>query len=298
MIENTTQGDMQDDEQMALPMHPICFQLFQRVSRSKLGKVEIDGLWRLREAQGHYSNRFKDFPESPDLTAVSEQWYDCVPGTEYLTSNPLQVQGLSELIETCERDTNQVSDVVLDPGRDFSHVDDVLAILSPELRHLLLHHLGRRDVANLRLASSSFRQLPQVYFHRIVETKMPWVWELDNFKGRRMDWYTLWRKLSAANGGAGIDEQERNWRRQVPLQKYAKARETLGANDRMDGRECRREADAEIKAGYEAGMWPPRASDAMQLRGLRNRRRSLEDLQEIFRRIAALPPDDDSEELE
>lgn len=32
-----------------MPFHPTCFEIFKRVCLSKLGYVDIDGLWRVRD---------------------------------------------------------------------------------------------------------------------------------------------------------------------------------------------------------------------------------------------------------
>ena len=37
------------DEKNSIPMHPRCFELFKRASKARLGRVDIDGLWMLRE---------------------------------------------------------------------------------------------------------------------------------------------------------------------------------------------------------------------------------------------------------
>jgi len=181
---------------------------------------------------------------------------------------------------------------------------DPFSQLPPELRQLLPLYLARSDIANLRLASASFRQLPQLYFQNLVRTEMPWIWELDTSEGR-CDWYMLWCKLHAADGGAGMDEKERQWLEDVRRRKldaldkvqeeYRKSKSRPRTLDLKEDRKRRvkkveEEADAEIKAGYESGMWPPRTIN--ELRGLRNRRRIWEDLEEIVRRISALPPDE------
>ena len=51
-------------ETAAMPMHPKCFELFKRVSQQKLGKVDIDGLWRLREV--------RPFAQHPVLIAFDD----------------------------------------------------------------------------------------------------------------------------------------------------------------------------------------------------------------------------------
>ena len=76
---------------------------------------------------------------------------------------------------------------------------------------MIVDLLSRRDVANLRLASLSFVQLPQTYFHQLVKTEMPWVWEIESLQPNQIDGHELWRKLSAADGGPCKDEEERKW---------------------------------------------------------------------------------------
>ena len=40
---------------------------------------------------------------------------------------------------------------------------------------------------------------------------MPWVWEVEHLSPKQVDWYRLWCKLKAADGGSCIDEKERQW---------------------------------------------------------------------------------------
>ncbi|KAI7282514.1 hypothetical protein KC343_g1476 [Hortaea werneckii] len=102
-IENDSPAKLGRDrgEMRALPMHPRCFELFQRVSLRCFGRVDIDGLWRLREEKGSYVNRFEGMPRNPDVELVSEEWYSARPGTEYLAADPIDVPGLSTLIQSC-----------------------------------------------------------------------------------------------------------------------------------------------------------------------------------------------------
>ncbi|KAK5113899.1 hypothetical protein LTR85_010432 [Meristemomyces frigidus] len=313
MIDNHSQKDVRAfpilnmpldiEEKSALPMHPKCFDLFKLVSRQRLGKVDIDALWRLREAFGDYENRFTDFPHRPDVDLVSDQWYSCEPGTEYLAANPVEIPGLDSLVQGCVMESEHMRDVVFDARERSVPGHDPFSRLSPELCQMLLKYQSRKDVANLRLVSMSFSQLPQTYFRHLIETEMPWMWELSELKG--LDWHNLCCKLSIADGGAGIDEKERRWLKDVPRLKYDKLREELEAKGKsfknpgpsgfnaewMQRRPMvEEEAEAEIRAGYAAGMWPPRSNQA--LLGLRNRRRIWEDLEEIMRRIEALPPDE------
>lgn len=175
------------------------------MSTSRFGSVDIDGLWKLRQAEGDYP-RFAGFPERQDVQLVGEQWYSHVPGTEYLATNPVKVPALRELMEKCRK---PASDVVFEAKSEASPSRDPFVSLSSELRAMLLPLLGREDVANLRLASASFSQLPQSYFRHLVRTEMPWAWELDAMQGQQMDWFALWTNLSIADGADCADEQER-----------------------------------------------------------------------------------------
>jgi hypothetical protein len=51
-INNETDPDAPLEEKPAMPFHPKCFEMFRRMSIARLGKVDIDGLWLLREVCG------------------------------------------------------------------------------------------------------------------------------------------------------------------------------------------------------------------------------------------------------
>lgn len=82
-------------------MHPRCFEIFKKASLSRFGKVDIDGLFLLKDVSLtrflHYISdsrttlmlrsqvmpgndefsetvRFRKFPDSPDLSLVLDQW--------------------------------------------------------------------------------------------------------------------------------------------------------------------------------------------------------------------------------
>ena len=209
----------------------------------------------------------------------------------------MHVNGLNELIASCGRSGDVASDVVFEQGRTVASNQDVFANLSSELIQMLTTYLDRRDVGNLRLVSSSFRQLPQIYFRRLVETEMPWLWELATVDTRKLDWYTLWCKLFAADGGSYLDVKEREWLHRIPDEHRARMTDDVGPSNTEERRarwaKVQKEIEAELKAGYEAGMWPRSNEDGVALKGLRNRRRIWNDLEEILRRIAALPVDDE-----
>ena len=222
--------------------------------------------------------------------------YNCEPGTEYLAADPVDVPGLDELISTCTQ--GRSTDVVFDQPIEGDHREELFAMLSSELRSMIIKQLERQDVGNLRLASWSFRQLPQSYFQHLVKTEMPWVWEVEHLVPKDVDWYSLWCKLAAADGGAHWDEKEREWIRERRRAVYDDARaelEQLGTGredpsyDRLF-QECvarsQKAANKDIKAARRSGIWPPRKGT--ELKGLRNRRRIYGDIEEILGRIATI----------
>jgi hypothetical protein len=173
------------------------------------GTVDIDGLWLLRSSKGDYP-RFTGFDERKDVTIVGEQWYYHLPGTEYLAANPVEIPELTRLIKS---HTESSSDVVF-INLDGSTARDPFHVLSPELRAMLLEMLEPRDVANLRLSSKAFSQLPQTYFKHLIRREMPWVWELQDIHSaietrRGINWFSLWNALFAADGGSCADEKNR-----------------------------------------------------------------------------------------
>ncbi|KAI7439664.1 hypothetical protein KC336_g2610 [Hortaea werneckii] len=217
-------------EMRALPMHPRCFELFQRVSLRCFGRVDIDGLWRLREEKGSYVNWFEGMPRNPDVELVSEEWNSARPGTEYLAADPIDVPGLSTLIKSCLLKEGDVCESVFDACehiKNSAEHSDPFTRLPPELQHILLKHLWRQDVANLRLVSPVFKHLPQTYFRHLVETEMPWLWEVSGLPKHQIDFYRLWCRLHEADGGSQQDLHERQWLEQTPRKKLDALRDEL-----------------------------------------------------------------------
>ncbi|KAK5174727.1 uncharacterized protein LTR77_001809 [Saxophila tyrrhenica] len=202
---------LDDDSEDGMPMHAQCFQVFRELSIRKFGRTDIDSLIDLWAQQGSMENRFDDFQETLDLQLVVHQLHRHVPGTEYMVAHPHDVEGLNDLIDRCTINGAAHTDAVFENSDDKAHVADPFASLPPELRLMLLLQLERTDVTNLRLVSRSFQQLPQKYFHNLITTEMPRVWEIDNQEPGTINWHQLWCALSAADGGAGVDELVRAW---------------------------------------------------------------------------------------
>jgi hypothetical protein len=187
------------------------------MSIERFGTVDIDCLWNLRKAKGDEHPRFQAFDERADVVLVGKQNYHAVVGTEYLASNPTEFPEMASLIRSC---TEAASDVVFNQLPTLASTDDPFQTLSPELRLILLEMLEKRDVANLRLSSKTFSQLPRTFFRQLIGDEMPWVWELGCLGSKEIpregvDWFTLWNKLSAADGETCLDEKTRAENAQV-----------------------------------------------------------------------------------
>ena len=316
-----------------LPMHPSCFEIFQRMSMRRFGKVDLGGLWYWREVcvphliygstaimlipnkddstfeindreeediwrtdESRVWTRFDGFPQPTDLGIVLQDEYECHPGTEYLAADPMNIPGLDGLIKSGSE--GRVSDVAFSSPRTASTARDVFSTLPIELRRTIAELLPGKDVANLRIASANFTELPQSYFHHLIKTEMPWVWEVEDLHANEVNWYGLWRKLAAADGGSYEDEKKRVWaRRQLKmLTDRAKAElERQGGEKEPSDRVKLLDAATE-KAKEEVmnvfrilnrqGVWPDKK--ATELRGLRNRRRIYCDIERILTHIQGL----------
>lgn len=85
--------------------------------------------------------------------------------------------------------------------------------LSAEITDMILEHLGSKDVANLRLASRFFRQLPSVVFYRLILEEMPWMWELKELPLGRTNWHDLYLKIKFFwRNLKGLQNRKRIWR--------------------------------------------------------------------------------------
>jgi hypothetical protein len=255
---------------------------------------EEEDIWRTDESQ--LWTRFDGFPQPTDLGIVLQDEYECHPGTEYLAADPMNIPGLDELIKAGSE--GRVSDVAFSPPRTASKTRDVFSTLPIELRRTIAELLPRKDVANLRIASANFTELPQSYFHHLIKTEMPWVWEIEDLHASEVNWYGLWRKLCTADGGSYEDEKKRVWARRhlKKVTDRAKAEVERQGRERENSEWVKLLGAAIEKAKEEVmnvfkilnrqGVWPDKK--ATELRGLRNRRRIYCDIERILTRIQVL----------
>jgi hypothetical protein len=293
------------DVQRGVYQYSIVFLLFVRPiadRQKKYGNLK-NGLspksaWA--DDNPHTWNRFDGFPQPTDLGIVlrGEEWsrldvrmvlrYFHEPGTEYLAADPMNVPGLDELITTGSQ--GRVSDVAFSSPRDPTQTQDVFSILPVEIRRVILEALPRKDVVNLRIASSNFTVLPQSYFHHLIKTEMPWVWEVDSLSAQEVNWHGLWCKLSAADGSSYVDEKKRVWARRQ-LKQLTDRVELMMEKDETGENQAEMYQQA-MERGKEHIMKQFRVlkkmrfwendKKATELKGLRNRRRIWSDIDGIL----------------
>jgi hypothetical protein len=208
------------------------------------------------------------------------------------------VPGLQELIDSCA--DSGPSQVIFGLEARMRSDADPFATLSAELRSIILHQLGSKDVANLRLASAAFVQLPRIYWKHLVHQEMPWVWELKDLGDKQIDWYCLWCVLLSADGGSGSDVRKREYVLQRRERHVTRARTMLEEK----GIDSDKENSPWYKLFYEhynqankeefgtsvvnfnfRGLARPKVTE---LRGLRNRRRVYGEVTEILHRVELL----------
>lgn len=76
-----------------MPFHPWCFDIFCRQSKARFNRINISGLMKWYNAEV-LSDDWFDFPRSEDVHKSRDQFWQHLPGKEYLAANPLYVPGL------------------------------------------------------------------------------------------------------------------------------------------------------------------------------------------------------------
>jgi hypothetical protein len=165
-----------------MPFHPACFDIFARLSRRHFaGKVDVDGLmsWYILE---HSYDDVYSFPHHPDVKKSSLQWWEYNSGHEYLAANPLFVPTLEEIlgsvVETDPNFSTQLKAYAMYEKFTTGSIGDIFNTLPEELKFEVLGYLPSKDIANLRLASRKFRQLPILLWRKLLREEMPWLWEV------------------------------------------------------------------------------------------------------------------------
>lgn len=160
-----------------------------------------------------------DFPREPVVRSCQEQWWKHEPGYEYLAANPIDIPGLSQLLKPPASGAGKSTTFGWNEGPGDSQtesnrtVQDPFSALSAEITAMILEHLGSKDIANLRLATPVFRQLPTILFRRLFLEDMPWLFEMEDLDVASVDWYEWYCKWKSDSGILkGLRNRRRIWR--------------------------------------------------------------------------------------
>lgn len=115
----------------------------------------------------------------PNVGLSSQQFWEHLDGCEYLGANPLLIPRLAPILQAAiEKDTNFNPQDGAFPVSGNEGASDVFGSLPLEMRLQTLSYLGSSDIANLRLASRTFRQLPILLWRDLLLKEMPFLWEV------------------------------------------------------------------------------------------------------------------------
>jgi hypothetical protein len=264
-----------------MPFHPWCFDIFSRQSKVQFGKVNIDGLMKWRNAESSYED-FHEFPRTGDVLEAQEQWWEHVPGKEYLAANPLYVPGLPALLQDATEDNT-----AMDYERPFAASPgtgervDRLGALPLDLRLHIVSFLDSTDLTNLRAASRAFTTLPNGVWYRLVRQDMPWLFEawVEEIQHTPSFWTTM-----TANEIKYVDNVRQRYFNVLQDEHMAQD----GILDDLMARA--REGPDQVRLSRASTNWHKVYTQIKakwaRLKGLHNRQRIWEDVEEIIRRIA------------
>lgn len=261
-----------------MPFHPWCFDIFCRQSKLRFNRINISGLIKWRDAEFSYED-FHSFPRSGDVLEGQEQFWQHVPGKEYLAANPLYVPGLRTILQNADREESELpkkSPALLQGGHH-----DVFASLPPEIRLLVVRFLDAGDLNNLRVASKTFTNLPNSVWRQLVREEMPWLWE-SGYDSEEAHVPSFWTTVTANELMLFKEERERySARLDDDYTPTNKAVDFLLPFPKQ--------GPNQLKLSKGNTDWHAVYTQIKQnwssLRGLRNRRRIWEDVEEIIKRI-------------
>lgn len=161
------------------PFHPWCFGVYTQLSKRQRGKVRLNKLAAFFENPSWEWDFFCDDTGIPEGSDADDWCHNA--GDEWLAANPYHVPKLRDLLteaSTTGPSFKPQAGAFDSPivRRDTSR--DIFARLAQDIHIEVLRHLDSTDIANLRLASRTFSQLPISLWYRLLMDEMPWLWEL------------------------------------------------------------------------------------------------------------------------
>ncbi|PLB44874.1 hypothetical protein P170DRAFT_429607 [Aspergillus steynii IBT 23096] len=190
-------------QNMSLPFHPWCFEIFSRCSKLHLGRVAVDGLKEYCKVKGGFTV-YCNLENKDNPWSHPPRWKH-IRGQEYMAANPLDIPGLESLLSwtLAERSENSVSEESKDPNPPKESVDkdkaamikdtpnslptsakgNTCATLSQVMMLGTLDLLDMKDIKSLRLVSRGLQHLPDTIWCRMLREDMPWLFEAWNAWG-------------------------------------------------------------------------------------------------------------------
>ncbi|KAL2871596.1 F-box protein [Aspergillus lucknowensis] len=264
---------------IAMPFHPWCFDIFSRQSKVHFGKVNVDGLMKWRNAESDY-NAFNSFPRSRDVFEAQEQWWNHSPGKEYLAANPLYVPGLPAMLFGASQDATSM-DYAKTAAQPPGDRTDRLSSLPLEVYLHIISFLESADITSLRATSKAFTHLPNGVWYRFVRVEMPWLWEA--WDENELEHTPSWWATVTANEVKYVKDMRERYREVLKG-------EDMPSHPAVDYLFPWPSASAdEIRLPRATTDWhrvyTQIKSNWGRLKGLRNRQRIWEDVEEVMRRI-------------
>ena len=173
-----------------------------------------------------YQTFFETFPRDLAVRRANNQWWTHEVGCEYLVANPIDIPGLSQFLEllvNCASKKNALggsdrpdesrTENHRTPSSSPSAAKDPFSPLPAEITSMILDYLGSGDIANLRLTTPVFRQLPTILFRRLLLEDMPWLYEAKDLDVAKINWYDCYCTLKSTwMDLKGLRNRRRIWR--------------------------------------------------------------------------------------
>lgn len=170
-----------------MPFHPACLEVYRRVSQLRFGNFNVSGLWQWRLLEGN-SDTISHC--DPAVQRGLDQEWRHKSGDEWLAANPLFVPALPRILQNAVHKNAASVDA---SGSAFptrragtrsksqsTEREDCFEILPQEVLLQIIQALRSPDIAALRLASRTFTHLPILLWKKLLIKEKPWLWEVWN----------------------------------------------------------------------------------------------------------------------
>jgi len=273
-------------DQGDLIFHPHCLEIYKRVSALRLGGSEVTHVPAFADWWTS-DGKHNEPPYHQSILAVSGQWFEHTNGHEFVAANPLQVPALTAILEAARRphegfDASKNSPFGAKEVTGTSNTQDVFGKLPSELRDMVVSSLNSKEIANLRLASRTFRHLPITLWHDLLKKEAPWVWEAWSDRPYPYMSCTTEDELEARDQAVkarvhaiqGLGDEQKANQKKLIIQKERQFREPR-AVQQLD----------RLKTDWHY-LYCQLAREWKNIKGLQNRERIWKTIEFIVRRIA------------